>query len=269
MCRGSRPDVPFICVSGEIGEEESAAIVRAGAHDFVSKSHLDRLASVVERELAAAETRRHRRQVEELTTQLAAIVEGTDDAIFSRDMSGTILTWNTAAQTMYGYTPEEAIGRPISIIVPPEFTHELVEILAKLESGQRVERMEAERMRKDGSRLRVSMTISPVKNEGGCVIGASIIARDITRRWQLEQERENLIRELQEALSKVKLLSGLLPICANCKRIRDEQGNWQQVERYVHEHSQADFTHGICPQCAKELYPGIEFRREASPGAGH
>jgi len=77
----------------------------------------------------------------------------------------------------------------------------------------------------------------------------------------LEQERENLIKELQEALSRVKMLSGLLPICANCKRIRDEAGRWQQVEVYVHEHSQADFTHGICPECAHKLYPEIASRR--------
>jgi two-component system, cell cycle sensor histidine kinase and response regulator CckA len=253
-------DIPFICVSGEIGEEEAAEIVRAGAHSFVSKSHLNRLPAVVERELTLADGRKHRRQVAEMTTHLAAIVEGTDDAIFSRDMSGTILTWNAAAESIYGYTPAEAVGRPVSIIVPPDRTDELVAIQGRLESGQRIERMETTRVRKDGKRLRISMTISPVKNARGSVIGASIIARDVTRRWLLEQERENLIKELQEAMSKVKLLSGLLPICANCKRIRDDGGRWQPVEVYVHEHSQADFTHGICPECAKELYPGINLK---------
>ena len=253
-------DAPFICVSGEIDEEDAAEIVRAGAHDFVSKSHLARLGAAVERELAAAEGRKQRRHVEELTMHLAAIVEGTDDAIFSRDMAGTILTWNSAAEKMYGYMAEEAIGRPISIVVPPERTHELVDILGKLKNGERIERMETERVRKDGTRVHVSMTISPVKDDRGRMIGASIIARDITGRWQMEQERLTLIEELQTALSKVKLLSGLLPICANCKRIRDQEGDWHQVERYVADHSQADFTHGICPECAKQLYPGIEFR---------
>lgn len=253
-------DIPFICVSGEIGEEEAAEIVRAGAHGFVSKAHLVRLGPVVERELTIADGRRQRRQVAEMTTHLAAIVEGTDDAIFSRDMAGTILTWNAAAENIYGYTAEEAIGRPVSIIVPPDRTQELVAIQSQLENGQRIERMETTRVRKDGKSLRISMTISPVRNGKGKVIGASIIARDVTHRWLLEQERENLIKELQEALSKVKLLSGLLPICANCKRIRDDRGRWQPVEVYVHEHSLADFTHGICPECAKELYPGIDLK---------
>ena len=253
-------DIPFICVSGEISGEQAAEIVRQGAHDFVSKSHLPRLKPVLWRELAEAEARKQRRQVEAFTTQLAAIVEGTDDAIFSRDMQGTILTWNSAAKAIYGYSAEEAIGQHVSFIVPPERAFDLVDILGKLEKGERIERMETERVRKDGSRLQVSMTISPLRDEHGRVIGASIIARDITARHQMEQERLTLINELQEALSKVKMLSGLLPICANCKRIRDEDGRWQQVEVYVREHSQADFTHGICPQCSHELYPDIARR---------
>jgi PAS domain S-box-containing protein len=256
-----RLDIPFICVSGEISGEQAAEIVRHGAHDFVSKSHLARLKPVMLREVEAAEVRKHRRHVEALTMHLAAIVQGTDDAIFSRDLHGTILTWNSGAQAMYGYTPQEVIGQPVAIIVPPERSHELLGIQEKLEKGERIERMETERIRKDRSRLHVSMTISPVKNEKGQVIGASIIARDITERHRMELERNRLIRELQEALSKVKMLSGLLPICANCKRIRDKGGSWQQVEVYVREHSQADFTHGICPECAKELYPEFVMRR--------
>lgn len=253
--------IPFICVSGEIGEEEAAEIVRAGAHDFVSKAHLHRLGEVVGRELAAAAERRERRHVAEQTAYLAAIVEGTDDAIFSRDLAGTILTWNAAAEKMYGYPASEAIGRPLSIIVPPDRLHELTAIREKLRSGQRIERMEVTRRRKDGTPIQTSITVSPIKNDRGGIIGASIIARDVTARHQLEQDRLKLIQDLQDALSKVKQLSGLLPICANCKRIRDDQGRWQQIELYVHEHSQADFTHGICPECAKQLYPGVDLTK--------
>ncbi|HYK89858.1 MAG TPA: response regulator [Acidobacteriota bacterium] len=76
-------------------------------------------------------------------------------------------------------------------------------------------------------------------------------------RKKVEQEREELLRELQEALSKVKLLSGLLPICANCKRIRDDSGRWTRIEEYISNRSEADFTHGICPQCIRKLYPEL------------
>lgn len=70
-----------------------------------------------------------------------------------------------------------------------------------------------------------------------------------------EKERENLILELTEALSKVKKLSGMLPICASCKKIRDDKGYWNQIESYIGDHSEAEFSHGICPDCAKKLYP--------------
>ncbi len=77
-------------------------------------------------------------------------------------------------------------------------------------------------------------------------------------------ERERLISELQEALSKVKQLSGYLPICASCKKIRDDQGYWQQIEAYIRDHSEAEFSHGICPECAKRLYPQYHFPKEKS-----
>jgi len=85
--------------------------------------------------------------------------------------------------------------------------------------------------------------------------GIALILNDITERKQAEEERERLILELKEALSKVKLLSGLLPICASCKKIRNDNGYWEQMEMYVRDHSEADFSHGICPECAQKLYP--------------
>ncbi len=86
------------------------------------------------------------------------------------------------------------------------------------------------------------------------------IIRDITLRKQLELEREKLVLDLQGALAKVEQLSGLLPICASCKKIRDEKGGWNQIEMYIREHSKAEFTHSICPECAKRLHP--EFYKE-------
>ena len=87
--------------------------------------------------------------------------------------------------------------------------------------------------------------------------GKLIILRDITERKQLETEREELIETLQSTLAQVNTLEGLLPICANCKKIRDEQGDWHQIELYIHEHTEADFSHGICPDCKMKLYPGL------------
>src|SRR3989442_7737875 len=79
---------------------------------------------------------------------------------------------------------------------------------------------------------------------------------------QAEKERESLIRQLQDALTKVKVLQGILPICARCKKIRDGKGNWHPMESYIREHSDADFTHGVCPECLNKLYPGYSERSE-------
>jgi hypothetical protein len=91
----------------------------------------------------------------------------------------------------------------------------------------------------------------------GKVIGMVGIASDITERKNAEAERERMIKELQDALADIKTLSGLVPICANCKKIRDDKGFWTQVESYIQERSQARFSHGICPDCMKKLYPNF------------
>src|SRR5262249_26244801 len=95
-------------------------------------------------------------------------------------------------------------------------------------------------------------------NADGHIHGASIVLRDITERKQQEKERLQLIEELTEALKHVKTLNGLLPICASCKKIRNDGGYWEQVETYIRSRSNAEFTHGICPDCVRLLYPEYE-----------
>lgn len=86
-------------------------------------------------------------------------------------------------------------------------------------------------------------------------IANRVLQSEIEERKRVENERERLIHELQEALAEVKTLSGLLPICSSCKKIRDDKGYWNQLESYISKHSEAEFSHGICPECAKKLYP--------------
>ncbi|MEW5743859.1 MAG: PAS domain S-box protein [Nitrospirota bacterium] len=95
----------------------------------------------------------------------------------------------------------------------------------------------------------------PVIDASGAILGVLGSVRDITRRKKLEEEREKLIADLREALGRIRTLRGLLPICSSCKKIRDDRGYWNQIEAYVHEHSEAEFSHGICPECSKRLYP--------------
>lgn len=134
------------------------------------------------------------------TTQLLAfIVESSDTAIIGKSLQGIIQTWNAAAENLFGYTADEAIGRHISLVLPPERLHEEETILATLKEGRRVEHFETERLRADGQRVFVSLTISPIKDDEGNVIGASKMVRDITERKRLENDLRRLAADLSEA----------------------------------------------------------------------
>jgi PAS domain S-box-containing protein len=311
-----------------------------------------------------------RKRAEELGSHLAAIVEASDDAIIGTDLDGTIVSWNKGAEKMCGYKAKEILGRSVSVFVPPDRLGEHSENLKRLRRGEHIQRFETTRIHKDGHPIDVSITISPVKGRSGVVVGASVVARDITEQRQarealrLSEERfhvalknapvvvfshdlqlrytwinsplltmapenylgrtdaevfggeqgarltaikeealrtgmdsrtevtvtlkgerhcfdlvveplrngggkilgllcsaiditsfKETIDRLQEALNQVQLLSGLLPICASCKKIKDERERWQPLEGYIQSHSEAKFTHGICPDCMRKLYP--------------
>jgi PAS domain S-box-containing protein len=258
LCQKKGLNVPFIIVSGRIGEEVAVEMMRAGAHDYVMKDDLARLAPAVNRELRAAQERQTRRQAQLAMAHLASIVETCDDAIISHTLDGTVLSWNSGAERIFGHTAAEMLSESIEKIIPHDRAVETLNIRNLIQRGHRVDRLETERLRKDGRRIDVSLTISPVKSADGTIYAASIVSRDITERKQQEKERLHLIQELTEALKRVKTLSGLLPICASCKKIRNDEGYWEQVETYLKSRSNAEFTHGICPDCIKELYPQYE-----------
>jgi PAS domain S-box-containing protein len=132
----------------------------------------------------------------ETAQRLAAIVEYSDDAIISKDLNGIITSWNRGAQLIFGYAAEEAIGNPVTILMPPDRLNEEPGILARIRSGERIEHYETVRLRKDGTLLDISLTVSPMRNAQGTIVGASKIARDITERKRLEKQRELLMAEL-------------------------------------------------------------------------
>jgi len=140
-----------------------------------------------------------RRRAEETQSKLGAIVESSDDAIIGKTLDGRIVSWNAGAERIFGYTAEEAVGRPITLIIPPERLDEEAGILAKLCAGERVEHYETVRLTKDGRRLDISLTSSPIRNAAGRVIGASKVARDITEKKRDEAERLRLVDELKDA----------------------------------------------------------------------
>ena len=137
------------------------------------------------------------------TQQIASIVESSDDAIVSKDLNGVIINWNQGAERIFGYTAEEVVGKPITILIPPDRHDEEPAILERIRRGERVEHFETVRMRKHGSRVDISLTISPVKNAEGKIIGASKIARDITERKRSEAQIAILAREAEHRAKNV------------------------------------------------------------------
>jgi PAS domain S-box-containing protein len=141
---------------------------------------------------------------------LAAIVAGSDDAIFSKNLDGVILSWNSGAERMYGYSAQEVVGRPVSVLVPEDLRPDLAGIMERIRNDQPVDHYQTRRRRKNGEIFDVSVTISPVKDEQGQVIGASAIARDITDRIQAEEMARIRTRELEQANSQLRRVNAEL-----------------------------------------------------------
>jgi len=148
---------------------------------------------------AEASARESRFRAEEVSNRLAAIVESSEDAIVAKNLDGTITFWNEGARRLFGYTSEEMLGRPISDIMPDAHKHDMVDILERVRRGERVEHFETERVKKNGEIVPVWLSVSPIRDPSGRVVGASKIARDMSERKRSEAERDRLLKEAQEA----------------------------------------------------------------------
>ena len=132
--------------------------------------------------------------------RLASIVESSDDAIVSKDLNGIITSWNRGAERLFGYTAEEVIGKPITMLIPPDRMDEEPEIIGRVRRGERVDHYDTVRRRKDGSLIDISLTVSPLKDADGRVIGASKIARNITERKRAQEQQKLLVREMKHRI---------------------------------------------------------------------
>ena len=141
---------------------------------------------------------------DELRSQLAAIVESSDDAIIGKTLDGIITSWNKGAENLYGYAREEAVGRLVSMIIPPDRPNELPQIMERLKRGEHIRHFETVRVKKSGERVDVSITISPIRDSQSRITGASTIARDITDRKRVEDERAHLLALEQEARAQAE-----------------------------------------------------------------
>ncbi len=201
-----------------------------------------------------SERKRWEAELAQRTAFLHALIENSPLAIVVLDAQSHVTMCNPAFERIFLYREEEIAGADLdSMVAPPESASEATEITKRSERGETVHTT-GHRRRRDGSRVEVEIHGVPLMVNGE-MRGAYAIYQDITERRRHEAERERLVQELQEALANVKTLRGLLPICASCKKVRDDGGYWSQIETYLRAHSEAEFSHGICPECARQLYP--------------
>jgi PAS domain S-box-containing protein len=174
-------------------------------------------AAVTSLVLAAAVA--ERQHLEEVRAQLAAIVESSDDAIISETFAGIIVSWNGGAERIYGYTADEVLGRPMAILVPPERPDDLPALLGRLMQGERIEPYETAGRRKDGQEIQISLTISPVRDAMGGIVGASVVARDITARKRAEEALERQRRDTVFLDRATQLFNSTLQLDAVLQRV--------------------------------------------------
>ena len=155
--------------------------------------------------------------------RLAAIVESSHDAVISKDLRGIITSWNQGAQLLFGYSPEDVVGKPITILFPPTHLDEEPAILERIQRGERVEHYETVRLHKDGHPIDISLTVSPVRNAEGKIVGASKVARDITEQKRAQKQRDLLLREMVHRTRNLLSVAGsLVTLCGRSAQTPDE-----------------------------------------------
>ena len=251
--------------------DDSAAPIRDG-HGHVSGCVLIFRNVAVERGAALEKSRQL------LTARLlASIVESSDDAIVSKSLDGIIQSWNAGAERLFGHTAHEAVGRHISLVIPPERLAEEDHIIASLKAGERIDHFETERVRADGKRILVSLTISPIKDAAGQVVGASKIARDVTRQRQAEADRQMFVTLVESSTDFIGMcdLAGV-PFFVNRAGLAMiglddiEQARRTPVESFFFPEDQHRIMREFFPMVVEQGHGEIEVRfRHFKTGEAH
>ena len=188
------------------------------------------------------------------------MVEEASDMVYSVDVQGHFTYINPVGLKITGYSECEIIGQHFTHAIASDWKERVRQFYSRQIDHQEPETLlEFPIVTKSGEAKWIEQTAT-LLIVGGEMTGFKVIGRDITSRKHIEEEREKLITELQEGAAKINTLSGLLPICASCKKIRDDTGYWNQIEEYIQVHSEAEFSHGICPDCVLKLYPELYLK---------
>ncbi|MEL6823622.1 MAG: response regulator [Calditrichota bacterium] len=246
--------LPTIMLTAAGSEEVAVEALKWGAADYVAKGpgYLDRLPIVIKQTLV-----HHNLMLEKVAAEQAlfeseatnrALLRAMPDYILQLNGEGRILSATPATQGEF-HLPQSIEGKNLTDIYPPEKAEELQRLGQIALRTQKIQHFEFS-LEKNDSRFFYEHRIANCEDDR-----ILLVIRDITRRVEMEQEKEWLLQEFQDSLAKIKTLNGLIPICASCKKVRDDKGYWNRIEEYIQNHSQAEFSHGVCPACMEELYP--------------
>ena len=242
--------------------------LRAIARQVVAQLELRR--SIADLERAAAERARVEAELRKSEDRFQEFMNNSPALAYIKDEAGRYVYVNEQTAKSFQLSPDQWIGKSDAELIGPDLARIVEENDLSVLNDEHPREVEETVPTPDGkSRYWISHKFLLRDGDGQRQIGG--ISFDITARKKAEQERERLLSELQDALAAVKTLTGLIPICASCKNIRDDEGYWKQIEFFLCEHSDLEFTHGICPACLERLYPDFAAaQRDGTPGiAGH
>lgn len=226
------------------------------------KNSLLKLSKLKEAIKSSGKTAISEKDLEESLRIVYDSIESTIGGFIITDGNGNIVYANPAFIKMFRYkNREDVIGGKVADLFLDDNIKSLLDMSIIIERSPE-DILEFIAVKEDNTPFNIEVQCSEVLNENGEIIGRMASFYDITKRKRLESEKDILINKLQDALNHIKTLKGLIPICANCKQIRDDDGYWHQVETYVTSHTEAKFTHGICPDCLEKLYPGYYTKEE-------
>jgi PAS domain S-box-containing protein len=184
-------------------------------------------------------------------------INSTVGGLIITDLNGTIRFVNPSFCKMFDYSHDDIIDTNAAELFSTKEVRTFSDVVAIVDICKN-DSQEFVVESKEGRSFIVEVTATNVTSSSGELAGRMASFIDITKRKEIEADREKLIGKLQDALNKIKTLRGIIPICAACKKIRDDKGYWNQIESYIREHSEAVFSHGICPECAEKLYPDLQ-----------
>ncbi len=266
--------IPTLLERGRL--EMEVTLIRKGSKPFeaivslsVLRNDAGDLTGMIGYTLDVTERKRAQQALADSERRLADIIDFLPDPTWVIDLEGRVIAWNRAVEDLTGVRKQDILGKGDYAHALPLYGHRrptLANLVLNRDSDWEAKYISLEEKngmltagesfhpQLGGGNRYLSATAARLYDANGKTVGAIQTVRDITAAKKSEQEQKRLITELQDALDRVRTLSGLLPICASCKKIRDDKGYWNQIETYISDHTQAEFSHGICPACAKKLY---------------